>query len=165
MPPCVRRVIKPVGWIVWLTPSPIEEVARPVSEPDFIGVSLRNIDDVAFKKRDTFYGTLFTLCERIRQRSPARIVVGGSGFSIFPERLLEKSGADFGIQGKARQALLPSSRPWRLAAIIGTFPGWFIEMTGGFGATHKCQTGWTARCVRKIDRSGWSTFICSAAAC
>lgn len=75
-------------------------------KPDFVGVSLRNIDDVAFKKRETFYGTLFTLCDRIRQRSAARIIVGGSGFSIFPERLLERSGADFGIQGEGEAGLL-----------------------------------------------------------
>jgi len=75
-------------------------------QPDFVGISLRNIDDVAFKKRETFYGTLFALCERIRQRSAARIIVGGSGFSIFPQRLLERSGADFGIQGEGEAGLL-----------------------------------------------------------
>jgi radical SAM superfamily enzyme YgiQ (UPF0313 family) len=75
-------------------------------QPDFVGVSLRNIDDVAFKKRETFYGTLFELCDRLRQRSPARIIVGGSGFSIFPERLLARCGADFGIQGEGEAGLL-----------------------------------------------------------
>ena len=61
-----------------------EPIERTLEEfqPAFVGVSLRNIDDVAFRKRETFYGTLFTLCERIRQRSKARIIVGGSGFSI-----------------------------------------------------------------------------------
>ena len=84
---------------------PVEDVVARF-KPDVIGVSLRNIDDVAFKKRDTFYGTLFTLCARIRQRSSARIVVGGSGFSIFPERLLDRSGADFGIQGEGEASLV-----------------------------------------------------------
>src|SRR4249920_852076 len=75
-------------------------------KPEFVGVSLRNIDDVAFKKRDTLYGNLYSLCERIRRSSPARIVVGGSGFSIFPERLLERSGADFGIQGEGESSFV-----------------------------------------------------------
>jgi radical SAM superfamily enzyme YgiQ (UPF0313 family) len=75
-------------------------------QPNFVGISLRNIDDVAFKKRETFYGTLFALCQHIRQHSPAPIIVGGSGFSIFPERLLERSGADFGIQGEGEAGLL-----------------------------------------------------------
>jgi radical SAM superfamily enzyme YgiQ (UPF0313 family) len=84
---------------------PIERTLREF-RPDFVGISLRNIDDVAFKKRETFYGTLFALCAHIRQHSPARIIVGGSGFSIFPERLLERSGADFGIQGEGEAGLL-----------------------------------------------------------
>jgi len=84
---------------------PIEQTLAGF-QPDFVGVSLRNIDDVAFKQRETFYGTLFALCERIRQRSRAPIIVGGSGFSIFPEALLERSGADFGIQGEGEAGLL-----------------------------------------------------------
>jgi radical SAM superfamily enzyme YgiQ (UPF0313 family) len=85
-----------------------EPIERTLVEfqPDFVGVSLRNIDDVAFKKRETFYGTLFALCRLIRRHSPARIIVGGSGFSIFPERLLERSGADFGVQGEGEAGLL-----------------------------------------------------------
>lgn len=85
-----------------------EPLDRVLAEfpPDFVGISLRNIDDVAFKKRETFYGSLFSLCDRIRRHSSARIVVGGSGFSIFPERLLERSGADFGIQGEGEAGLL-----------------------------------------------------------
>ena len=75
-------------------------------QPDFVGISLRNIDDVAFRQRETLYGPLFKLCDLVRERSPARIVVGGSGFSIFPEHLLERSGADYGIQGEGESGLL-----------------------------------------------------------
>ena len=93
-------------WVDCLADAQPVEQTLAEFKPDFIGVSLRNIDDVAFKKRETFYGTLFALCDRIRQRSPARIIVGGSGFSIFPERLLGRSGADFGIQGEGEAGLL-----------------------------------------------------------
>ena len=93
-------------WVDCLADTVPVEKTLAEFQPDFVGVSLRNIDDVAFKKRETFYGTLFALCDRIRQRSKARIIVGGSGFSIFPERLLERSGADFGIQGEGEAGLL-----------------------------------------------------------
>lgn len=93
-------------WVDCLADSePIEDVLDEF-QPGFVGVSLRNIDDVAFRKRETFYGSLLTLCERIRDRSGAKIIVGGSGFSIFPEHLLERSGADFGIQGEGEATLL-----------------------------------------------------------
>ncbi len=85
-----------------------DPIERTIDEfqPHCVGVSLRNIDDVAFKKRETFYGALFDLCARIRQRSAARIIVGGSGYSLFPESLLERSGADFGIHGEGEAGLL-----------------------------------------------------------
>ena len=93
-------------WVDCLTDSePIEETVTTF-RPDVVGVSLRNIDDVAFKKRQTFYDSLRDLCASIRRCSNAPIVVGGSGYSIFPERLLELSGADFGIQGEGEASLL-----------------------------------------------------------
>ncbi len=93
-------------WVDCLADSvPLEQVLGEF-DPHLVGVSLRNIDDVAFRNRETFHGALVTLCERIRQRSRVPIVVGGSGFSIFPERLLERSGADFGIQGEGEAGLL-----------------------------------------------------------
>ena len=96
-----------VEWIDCLADTdPVEERVR-CFQPDVVGVSLRNIDDVAFRKQATFHGTLVTLCQRIRQCRPGcRIVVGGSGFSIFPRELLGRSGADFGVQGEGEAGLL-----------------------------------------------------------
>lgn len=73
--------------------------------PDFIGISVRNIDDVVIKRRETFFGELLSMCKGLREHSKAPIILGGSGFSIFPERLLELSGADFGICGDAEASL------------------------------------------------------------
>lgn len=92
-------------WVDCLADAAIEPVIESF-RPDFVGISLRNIDDVAFRRRETYYGSLFVLCDRIRQRTAAKIIVGGSGFSIFPERLLERSGADYGIQGEGEASLL-----------------------------------------------------------
>ena len=109
-----------------------EPIERTLEEfqPEFVGVSLRNIDDVAFRKRETFYGTLFTLCERIRQRSKAHIIVGGSGFSIFPERLLDRSGADFGIQGEGEAGLLALLSALETGADYREIPGLVFRQNG-----------------------------------
>ncbi|MCP5524991.1 MAG: radical SAM protein [Verrucomicrobiales bacterium] len=117
-------------WVDCLADSdPIEEVLTSF-QPDFVGVSLRNIDDVAFRKRETFYGSLLTLCERIRDRSDARVIVGGSGFSIFPERLLERSGADFGIQGEGEAALLALLHALETGADYRDIPGLVFRENG-----------------------------------
>lgn len=75
-------------------------------QPDFVGISLRNIDDVLIKKRQTFFDDLSGLCAEIKQRASCPIILGGSGFSIFPEELLSLSGADFGIQGEGEKSVV-----------------------------------------------------------
>lgn len=72
--------------------------------PDFIGISLRNIDDVVIKRRETFYGALISTCATLRQLTKAPIILGGSGFSIFPEQLMQLSDADYGICGESETA-------------------------------------------------------------
>jgi radical SAM superfamily enzyme YgiQ (UPF0313 family) len=74
--------------------------------PDIVGISLRNIDDVLIRKRLTFFDGLGSLCTEIKQCSSCPIILGGSGFSIFPEELLVSSGADFGIQGAGEDSML-----------------------------------------------------------
>lgn len=73
--------------------------------PDLVGVSVRNIDDVLIRKRETYYNQLADLIATVRQIHPCPVVLGGSGFSLFPERLLELTGADYGIQGEGEFAL------------------------------------------------------------
>ena len=85
---------------------------QPLSEvltdfrPHFAGVSIRNIDDVLIRKRETYYGHLSEVCATVRQSHPCPIVLGGSGFSIFPRQLFELTGADFGIQGEGETGFL-----------------------------------------------------------
>ena len=73
--------------------------------PDFVGVSLRNIDDVLIRKQETYYPPLADFCRVIRQAQPCPVILGGSGFSLFPRQLLELSTADFGIQGEGEVSL------------------------------------------------------------
>jgi radical SAM superfamily enzyme YgiQ (UPF0313 family) len=73
--------------------------------PDFVGLSLRNIDDVLIQRQETFFDGLAEVCRTLRAHCAAPIILGGSGFSIFPEELLTLSGADFGLQGEAEETL------------------------------------------------------------
>lgn len=82
-----------------LDPPPVSAQVREF-HPDVVGISVRNIDDALIQRRQTFFDGLNELCQDIRENSRAVIVLGGSGFSIFPEALLDRSGADFGIQGE-----------------------------------------------------------------
>ncbi len=84
---------------------PLAEILREFS-PDFVGVSLRNIDNVLIRKQETFFDSLATICETVRRTHPCPVVIGGSGFSIYPEILLQRSRADFGIQGEGEASFV-----------------------------------------------------------
>ena len=82
---------------------PIEDVLVEF-RPDVVGVSLRNVDDVQFASRQTYFGNAVHLCQAVRQGCNRPIVLGGSAFSIFPDRLLALTGADYGIHGPGEVA-------------------------------------------------------------
>jgi radical SAM superfamily enzyme YgiQ (UPF0313 family) len=74
--------------------------------PDFIGVSLRNIDDVLIRKQETSFGESISICGLIRKQIDCPIIMGGAGYSIFPARLLELTGADYGVCGEGEDAVV-----------------------------------------------------------
>ncbi|NLE02734.1 MAG: radical SAM protein [Fibrobacter sp.] len=73
--------------------------------PDYIGLSLRNIDDVKVDSTRYFIPEVVKLIEAIRSVSTAPIILGGSGFSLFPMELMNLTGADFGLCGEAEVSL------------------------------------------------------------
>jgi radical SAM superfamily enzyme YgiQ (UPF0313 family) len=74
--------------------------------PDFVGVSVRNIDDVLIRKRETYFEQLGDICATVRDTRPCPVILGGSGFSIFPAPLLAATRADYGIHGEGETSLV-----------------------------------------------------------
>lgn len=72
---------------------------------DLVGVTLRNTDDCAFASRQSFLGPFARMVHAIRAHTNALLVVGGVGFSIMPERILDLCQADIGIWGDGEFAL------------------------------------------------------------
>ncbi len=72
--------------------------------PEVIGVSIRNIDDVAYPKKHSYLHEYKEAVEAARKYSDAPVVLGGSGFTIMPELFMKYLKADFGIAGEGEQA-------------------------------------------------------------
>lgn len=68
--------------------------------PDLIGLSLRNIDNVDALAAKSFVAGYERIVRLIRGATPAPIVLGGSGFSIFPGELMSLMEADYGVVGE-----------------------------------------------------------------
>jgi radical SAM superfamily enzyme YgiQ (UPF0313 family) len=79
--------------------------------PDVIGVSVRNIDDQTMSNPRFLLEPLKEVVDLCRELSRALIVLGGAGFSIFPEATLAYLGADMGIQGEGETAF-PALLSW-----------------------------------------------------
>ncbi|HUU41300.1 MAG TPA: cobalamin B12-binding domain-containing protein, partial [Desulfatiglandales bacterium] len=72
--------------------------------PDVIGISLRNIDDQCMKNTKFLLDQVKVIVADCRSFSDAPIVLGGAGYSIYPEASLAYVGADMGIQGEGEKA-------------------------------------------------------------
>ena len=93
------------------------------TQPDVVGISVRNIDDVLIRTRESFVGDLGTLVRTIHQQQGCPVVLGGSGFSILPRELLELTGAEFGIIGEGESALLALIGALHKGGDYGNIPG------------------------------------------
>jgi radical SAM superfamily enzyme YgiQ (UPF0313 family) len=72
--------------------------------PDIIGISVRNIDDQNMENPRFLLDRAKEIVCGCRSLSKAKIVLGGAGYSIFPESALSFLGADMGIQGEGEVA-------------------------------------------------------------
>jgi len=74
--------------------------------PDVIGISVRNIDDQAMESPKFMLGPVRSLIDVCKKATDSPIVIGGAGYSIFPEAALSYLGADFGICGQGESAFV-----------------------------------------------------------
>jgi radical SAM superfamily enzyme YgiQ (UPF0313 family) len=71
--------------------------------PDVIGLSIRNIDNTDSADPKGFLHTYRELARAVRNRSSARLVLGGSGFTLFPLEMMKALDADYGIIGEGER--------------------------------------------------------------
>jgi len=76
------------------------EIAVREFGPDLIGLSVRNIDNVDTVATKSFVQGYQQIVRMLRGCTKAPIVLGGSGFSIFPGELMALLDADFGVVGE-----------------------------------------------------------------
>jgi radical SAM superfamily enzyme YgiQ (UPF0313 family) len=69
-------------------------------QPDFVGMSLRNIDSVNFNLQESYISDYQSIAGQIRKVTDAKIILGGSAFTILPDEILTAIGADYGIVGE-----------------------------------------------------------------
>ncbi|HOW57591.1 MAG TPA: lipid biosynthesis B12-binding/radical SAM protein [Smithellaceae bacterium] len=84
--------------------------------PDFVGVSIRNVDNTDTVNTRDFLDEYKALVRIIRENSQALVILGGSGFTIFPREFMDALDADYGIAGEGEKL------PLLLSAIAANQP-------------------------------------------
>jgi radical SAM superfamily enzyme YgiQ (UPF0313 family) len=118
-----------------LTPHPRERLRRIIDEfsPDIIGMSIRNIDDQSMESTRFLLDEAREVIADCRTVSAAPIVLGGAGYSIFPEALLEYLEADMGIQGEGENAFCELLGRMERNEDLSDVPGLYVAGQGAQG--------------------------------
>lgn len=71
--------------------------------PDYIGLSIRNIDNTDTINSRGFLSDYQDLVGVIRLNSKATLILGGSGYTIFPVEFIQALEGDYGIAGEGER--------------------------------------------------------------
>jgi radical SAM superfamily enzyme YgiQ (UPF0313 family) len=94
--------------------------------PDVIGTSVRNIDDQNMADPKFLLPPIREVVATCRSLCNAPIVVGGAGYSIFPESALRYLGADMGIRGEGETAFAALLERMAKGAPVSGLPGLYL---------------------------------------
>ncbi len=71
--------------------------------PDVIGLSLRNVDNVAYPDTLTYIPYYQEVVAGLRKSTTCPIILGGPGYSLFPKELLEVLDCEYGVRGSGEK--------------------------------------------------------------
>lgn len=134
---CVAVVARNAGHDVELVDLMTEENTQSVIkeaiegfDPNIIGISLRNIDDQEMESPRFLLDQVKEVVTDCRNLSGAPIIVGGAGYSIFPEAALTYLGADMGIQGEGEIVFPALLDRIQKGAGLSALPGLYLPRRG-----------------------------------
>lgn len=100
------------GWSVRLfdagtARSPFPSLRREIGafRPDVVGISLRNVDNAAYPRTRCYLPGHVRMVAEIRASAKVPLLLGGSGFSLFPGELTELLRAEGGVTGDGEEGL------------------------------------------------------------
>jgi len=98
--------------------------------PDAIGISVRNIDDQNLAAPKFLLEPVKSIVSFCRDQTDCPFIIGGAGYSIFPQSALEYLGADMGIQGQGEHAFVLLLERLERGEDFAGIPGLYLPEKG-----------------------------------
>ncbi len=99
-----------------------------------VGVTIRNTDDCSLPTRESFLPAGARIVGRIRGLTGSPVVLGGVGFSVMPEAVLERCGAEAGIRGDGEFAFRRLAGRLEKGDRVDDIPGLVVRQDGRWRA-------------------------------
>jgi radical SAM superfamily enzyme YgiQ (UPF0313 family) len=74
-------------------------------EPDLVGVSLRNLETNRLSDPQSFLEEAERFVQVIKKATSSPILLGGSGYSLFPGEIIERLDVPYGFAGEAEESV------------------------------------------------------------
>jgi hypothetical protein len=100
------------------------------ANPGAVGISVRNIDDQNVISQRFMLDTARNVVLACRAQTSAPIILGGAGYSIYPQAALDYCGADWGVHGEGEVAFPAMVRALETGASPAHIPGVFARGAG-----------------------------------
>ena len=75
-------------------------------KPNLVGISIRNLDNVNLLNEKRYTGIVTDLVRCVHEDLGVPVVLGGCGYSLLPEIILQETGADYGIAGEGERLIV-----------------------------------------------------------
>lgn len=98
--------------------------------PRVIGISIRNVDDQTMRNTRFLYEDDRAVISLVRTLTDQPIVLGGAGYSMFPDAILADTGADLGIEGEGEVAFLAVIEALEKGGTLDSIPGVHVRNSG-----------------------------------
>lgn len=87
---------------------PLDKLQHQISafQPNVVGLSIRNVDNAAYPLTIDYLDQHREVVTGIRDMTSARVVLGGSGFSIFPDIYMKELDGDYGIASEGEDTFV-----------------------------------------------------------
>lgn len=74
-------------------------------QPRYVGLSFRNVDGANSLREGNFLAGYRAIARTVRRATSVPLLIGGSGFSIFPQHFMQLTEADYGLAGEGEESL------------------------------------------------------------